>query len=99
FTINYAAASATQLLVVRWTLEIADRPDGNVTLQAATLDSTNVNNAPYVSLINPAENSNFAAGTNVTLIATASDSDGTVAKVEFFEGTNKLGEATPPNPY
>ena len=31
---------------------------------------------------------------DVTIEVDASDSDGTVSKVEFFEGENKLGEAT-----
>ena len=31
---------------------------------------------------------------DITLQATASDTDGTVAKVEFYQGSTKLGEAT-----
>jgi hypothetical protein len=33
-------------------------------------------------------------GSAVTLNATATDSDGTIAKVEFFDGADKVGEAT-----
>src|SRR5574341_864805 len=53
-----------------------------------------VNNPPTVSLTNPADNSSFTSGSTITLNATASDSDGTITKVEFFQGSVKLGEDT-----
>ena len=44
--------------------------------------------APTVNLSAPAAGSNHTTGDSVTLTATASDSDGTVSKVEFFvDGT------------
>jgi hypothetical protein len=49
---------------------------------------------PTISLTTPTANQQIAAGTPVTITADARDRDGTVAKVEFFEGTNKIGEAT-----
>ncbi|MDD2763154.1 MAG: Ig-like domain-containing protein [Opitutaceae bacterium] len=52
------------------------------------------NQPPAVSLSAPADGAVFFAPASVTLVATASDSDGTIAKVEFFQGTTKLGEAT-----
>ena len=56
-------------------------------------------NPPTVSISNPAEGANFPSGSNITITADAAD-DGTVTKVEFFEGANKLGEdATGPSPY
>ena len=48
--------------------------------------------APTVSITSPANNASFNTPVNITIAATASDADGTVAKVEFFEGANKLGE-------
>jgi hypothetical protein len=50
------------------------------------------NNSPIVSLTNPLNNATFTAGSTVTLSATASDADGTIAKVEFYNGSVKLGE-------
>ncbi len=50
------------------------------------------NNPPQVSLTSPQPGSTFTPGGNVTLSASASDSDGTVSKVEFFNGSTKLGE-------
>jgi len=52
------------------------------------------NAAPTVSLTAPANNASFSTGATVSLTASASDSDGTVQKLEFFQGTTKLGEDT-----
>lgn len=48
--------------------------------------------APTVSITAPANNASFTAPANISISATASDADGTVTKVEFYEGVNKLGE-------
>jgi len=50
--------------------------------------------APAVSITAPANNASFVSPAAVTINATASDSDGSVSKVEFFQGTTKLGEDT-----
>jgi photosystem II stability/assembly factor-like uncharacterized protein len=50
------------------------------------------NVSPTASLTAPANNATFAAPANVTLSATAADPDGTVSKVEFYNGATKLGE-------
>jgi hypothetical protein len=48
--------------------------------------------APTVAITSPANNASFTAPVNISISATASDADGTVSKVEFYEGANKLGE-------
>lgn len=50
------------------------------------------NNPPFVAITSPANNAAFTAGSNITLQANAVDNDGTIAKVEFFQGSAKLGE-------
>jgi hypothetical protein len=50
--------------------------------------------APTVTLTQPANGATFTAPATVNLAATASDTDGTVTKVEFFNGAAKLGEDT-----
>lgn len=50
------------------------------------------NQAPITALTTPTANQEFASGATVALVATASDIDGTIAKVEFFRGTTKIGE-------
>lgn len=95
YAVTYAAASAGQTLRIGWTLlPGSGAADANVTLQAAALTSSGANNPPYVTLTSPAAYASFPAPANVTLEATAMDVDGAISKVEFFEGTNKLGEAS-----
>lgn len=53
-----------------------------------------VNAPPIVSITSPATGTNFPANAPITINASASDSDGTIAKVEFFASANKLGEVT-----
>jgi subtilisin family serine protease len=62
------------------------------TLNQGTLTITNANTLPLVSLTQPTLSDVLKAGLVIDLAADASDVDGTVAKVEFLEGTNKLGE-------
>lgn len=55
------------------------------------------NIAPTVSLTNPNNNQAFVTPTNIVLSANATDSDGGVTKVEFYNGVTLLGtDATPP---
>lgn len=50
-----------------------------------------VNQAPTVSLTAPAANSTYTFGSSVSLTADASDTDGTISKVEFYAGTTLIG--------
>jgi Bacterial Ig domain len=50
--------------------------------------------APTVSITSPANNANFVAPASITINANAADTDGTVSKVEFFNGATKLGQDT-----
>ena len=43
--------------------------------------------SPVVNLTAPANNATYASGATVTLTATATDADGTISKVEFYNGT------------
>lgn len=49
---------------------------------------------PLVSLDSPTNGSIFGLGTNIDIAATASDPFGSVAKVEFFQGTNLIAQDT-----
>jgi chitodextrinase len=57
-------------------------------------DIVTTNIAPTVSLTSPVNNSTFTAPANVTLTANATDSDGKIAKVEFYSGGKLLGTST-----
>ncbi|MBT1701703.1 Ig-like domain-containing protein [Chryseosolibacter indicus] len=49
---------------------------------------------PSVAITSPTNNASFNASATVMLNATATDSDGTITKVEFYQGSTKLGEDT-----
>ena len=53
---------------------------------------------PTVSISGPVSGASYTAPANITLTATASDSDGTVSYVEFYNGTTRLVTVTTP-PY
>jgi hypothetical protein len=53
-----------------------------------------VDPAPSVTLVSPADNAAFLAPADITLRANATDNDGTITRVEFFESNQKLGEGT-----
>ncbi|ASZ11129.1 Ig-like domain-containing protein [Chitinophaga sp. MD30] len=72
---------------------------GNVTTSAPVTISVNGSgSAPVVNITAPANNASFTAPANINITANASDSDGSVTKVEFFNGSAKLGE-DPTAPY
>jgi hypothetical protein len=71
--------------------------DSNGVPSVARMVSVQGSAAPTVTLTQPANGATFTAPATVNLAATASDVDGTVTKVEFFNGATKLGEdATSP---
>jgi parallel beta-helix repeat protein len=49
------------------------------------------NTAPSVSITNPVTNTSFAAPASVTISAATADTDGTISKVDFYEGNTLLG--------
>jgi chitinase len=52
------------------------------------------NNAPTAQITSPANGATFTAPANISIAANATDSDGTVARVDFFQGTTLLGSDT-----
>jgi len=56
------------------------------------------NRPPIVSLTSPTKSISFTEPTNITIEASTSDPDGSVSKVEFYNGNTKLGETSSP-PY
>ncbi|GAB3740441.1 Ig-like domain-containing protein [Spirosoma lituiforme] len=70
------------------------KSDWSAVVKSSNTSGVRVNARPTVSLTSPAESATFTAGANIELAATATDSDGTVSKVEFFNGATSLGTAT-----
>ncbi len=65
---------------------------GNVTTSTAVTINVSTNPPPIVSITSPSNNGQYISGSSITITATASDANGSVTKVEFFNGTTKLGE-------
>ncbi|AOW08569.1 polysaccharide lyase family 8 super-sandwich domain-containing protein [Flavobacterium gilvum] len=86
----------TVTIVGRGTSTIAAKQDGNDTYDVATEveQVLRVNTEPTVSITSPLANANYDALANITISANATDADGSVSKVEFFNGETKLGEVT-----
>jgi endoglucanase Acf2 len=61
------------------------------TVQVMVTSTANV--PPTVSLTAPTDNSTFVEGKPITLSANSSDFDGTVTKVDFYQGTTLISSA------
>jgi RHS repeat-associated protein len=68
--------------------------DNQGTSTASAAVTIRVNAPPAVSLTNPANGASFTAPATIQLTANASDSDGTIARVDFFQGTTPIGTAS-----
>ena len=75
---------------------VARDDDGATTTSAArTITVTAAANQPPTSALTaPAQGATFTAPASVTMTATASDSDGTIARVDFYQGTTVVGSDT-----
>lgn len=63
----------------------------NVSITGST---TNTNRPPTVAITTPANNATFVAPADINFVATASDSDGSISKVEFYRGSTLVRTET-----
>ncbi len=64
---------------------------GAVTTSAAVVISVSADNAaPAIRITSPGNGSTFAARATINMIAVASDADGTISRVQFYNGTKLL---------
>ncbi|MEV4218947.1 glycoside hydrolase family 48 protein [Nonomuraea sp. NPDC049725] len=63
-------------------------------INGTTCGGEDDNEAPTVSLTSPTAGQTFTAPATVPIAATAADSDGTVSKVDFYQGSTLLGTDT-----
>ncbi len=61
--------------------------DGNKTLTANFTYTPLVNSSPSVAIISPADGATYSAPADITIRATATDTDGTITVVRFYHGT------------
>ncbi len=69
---------------------MASRPSLSCCPAPAPFASCNGSNPPVVNFTSPANNAAFTAGTTINLEVTATDADGTVASVKFYDGATLL---------
>ena len=94
YTLDVTADTPGQVLEIKYLVDRTFNSTGNVTLQAAALSAPGANNPPAVSISEPADGANFSAADSIIFTADAADLDGNIVKVEFFQGSAKLGEST-----
>ena len=90
YTWTNVAAGSYQLTAVA-------RDDDGATRTSAVANitvSTTPNQLPTVSITSPISGQSFAAPASLTITAAASDSDGSIAKVEFYAGSQLIATDT-----
>jgi hypothetical protein len=75
-----------------------DNAGGSMISGGVNVTIAGANQRPTVSLTSPAAGASFLAPATITLAATASDPDGTVAWVDFYAGSTLVG-SDPSSPY
>lgn len=81
------------------TARATDNSGATTTSSAVSIMVNNapLNQAPAVSISSPSNNATFTAPASITINATASDADGTLSNVQFYNGSTLLGsDATSP---
>src|SRR5262249_54495929 len=58
------------------------------------VNNSSGNQPPVVSITAPVNNSNFVSPANISFTVNASDPDGTITKVEYYNAGVKIGEST-----
>jgi hypothetical protein len=89
FTWNNVPAGTYSLTAVA-----TDNSGAKTTSSAVSITVNTANQPPVIAISNPVTGSTFTAPATITITANASDTDGTISKVEFFNGATKLGEKT-----
>jgi hypothetical protein len=80
------------------TVTVSATTSSSSSSSSSSSDSGSSNQPPNVSLTSPADGATFNAPASLTLSASASDSDGTIANVEFYANSTLVGSDTS-NPY
>jgi glucose/arabinose dehydrogenase len=92
------AQGGNQLEFSKWAhggsaLQTVTMPATALALTASFSEAGTANVPPSVTISTPAAGSTVTVGTKVRIEASAQDADGTITRVEFFEGNTRLGEA------
>jgi hypothetical protein len=74
---------------VTWT--VTDGSGNTATVNQIVIVEVAANQLPLVNITSPANGATYPAGSTIAMNVNATDPDGTIVKVEFYEGTGKLG--------
>jgi hypothetical protein len=86
YSLNWEAVEGTHTITAK-----ATDDKGKESLPAAVLVNVNPAGA-HINITSPANDSTFTAPATITINVDATDDSTTISKVEFFNGTAKLGE-------
>jgi len=84
--------SPTQTGSVALTARATDNLGAQTLSSPVTVNVVPPNAAPTATMTSPANGSSYVIGATIAIVATAQDSDGSIAKVEFFANGGKIGE-------
>jgi hypothetical protein len=90
--IDYILSAPVQATGIRITGPVGGSKGYVTALELDAMSTPPTGNAPYVSITSPFNGQSFDEGQMITIEAYATDIDGSVTLVEFFDGAAKLGE-------
>ncbi len=64
------------------------------TARSVTNNVSPLNQSPTISIASPTKSNYFTAPATITIETTVSDPNGNLSRVEFYQGTSKIGELT-----
>ena len=91
---SISMASTVYVGVALTSRDTAQRATATFTNLTARAPTTGTNQPPTVSITSPATGARFTAPATITVTAAASDTDGTINKVDFYRGTQLIGSDT-----
>jgi hypothetical protein len=89
---NSLLVAGTNIVAVEMHQGATNSSDMSFELELSAVMAGTGNNPPGIAITNPANGAGFTVPATVNIEASASDTDGTISKVEFFQNGVKLGE-------
>ena len=91
-TVSVTNGAVIGTATIDW--NVADRPGTGLLGTSPDNGVSTMNSAPTITWVSPLSGTVVAAGTTINLNAAADDVDGTIVKVEYFDGANLIGTST-----